>query len=219
MAQALVDLLRENFKEAVLSSHSHRGDEVVVVRRESVQEICRFLKEGEARMQLLRYIGCTDLLTYDTEMTGGGALASNEVPAYDLARKGAREPRFRLAYNLYSVVRKQSVRLRVELRSDDVKVPTVTPVWKTADWWERYMFDMFGIEFIGHPNLKRLLMYPEFQGYPLRKDYPTRKRQPLVPELDFPDLIPWPGPGPGGAGVPMRQTHVGRKNVDPTTYD
>jgi len=219
MAQALVDLLRDNFKEAVLSSHSHRGDEVVVVRRESVQEICRFLKDGEARMQLLRYIACVDLLTYDTEMTGGGALASNEVPAYDLAKKAPREPRFQLGYNVYSVVRKQSVRLRVELRSDDVKVPTVTSVWRTADWWERYLFDMFGIDFIGHPNLKRILMYPEFQGHPLRKDYPTRKRQPLVAELEFPDLIRGPGPGPGGAGVPMSQTHVGRKNVDPTTYD
>jgi NADH-quinone oxidoreductase subunit C len=62
-------------------------------------------------------------------------------------------------------------------------------------------------------------MYPEFQGYPLRKDYPVRKRQPLVPELDFPDLVRGPGPGPGGAGVPMSQTHVGRKNVDPSAYD
>jgi NADH-quinone oxidoreductase subunit C len=152
-------------------------------------------------------------------MTGGGALASNEVPVYDLAKKAPREPRYQLGYNLYSVVRKQSLRLRVELRSDDVKVPTVTGVWRTADWWERYLFDMFGIEFIGHPNLTRILMYPEFQGHPLRKDYPTRKRQPLVAELEFPDLVRGPGPGPGGAGVPMSQTHVGRKNVDPTTYD
>jgi NADH-quinone oxidoreductase subunit C len=219
MAQALVDLLQKAHPDAVLSSHSHQGDEVVVVRRESVQDLCRFLKEGEARMQLLRDIVCVDLLTYDTEMTGGGALASNEVPAYDLARKGPREPRFYVAYNLYSLVRKQSLRLRVDLRSDDVKVPTVSGVWRTADWWERYLFDMFGIEFIGHPNLTRLLMYPEFQGHPLRKDYPTRKRQPLVDELDFPDLVRGPGPGPGGAGVPMSQTHVGRKNVDPTTYD
>ena len=62
-------------------------------------------------------------------------------------------------------------------------------------------------------------MYPEFVGHPLRKDYPVRKRQPLVPELDFPDTDPRPRPRSGGAGVPMSQTHVGRKNVDPSTYD
>jgi NADH-quinone oxidoreductase subunit C len=78
---------------------------------------------------------------------------------------------------------------------------------------------MFGVEFEGHPNLQRLLLYPEFVGHPLRKDYPVRKRQLLVPELDFPDLVRGPGPGPGGAGVPMSQTHVGRSNVDPNTYD
>src|SRR5947208_15477473 len=151
MAQALLDLLRENFKEAVLSSHSHRGDEVAVVRRESVQEICRFLKEGEARMQLLRDIACVDLLTYDTEMTGGGALASNEVPAYDLARKGPREPRFYVAYNVYSLVRKQSLRLRVDLRSDDLKVPTVSDVWRSADWAGRYIFDVSGSALLCRP--------------------------------------------------------------------
>ena len=77
MAQVLVDLLRQTHPDAVLSSHSHRGDEVVVVRRESVQEICRFLKDGEARMQLLRYIACVDLLTYDTEVTVGTFTSSD----------------------------------------------------------------------------------------------------------------------------------------------
>src|SRR2546430_8429173 len=145
MAQALLDLLRGTHPDAVLSSHSHRGDEVAVVRRESVQDVCRFLKEGEARMQLLREIACVDLLTYDTEMTGGGALASNEVPAYDLARKGPREPRFYLAYNLYSVVRKQSAPFRLDLRFHHLKGPTPTPAWQTADWMERYIFAMFGM--------------------------------------------------------------------------
>src|SRR5919206_5090132 len=219
MAQALVDLVRERHPDAVLSSHTSHGDDVVVLRRESLQDVCRFLKEGEADMKLLRDIVGVDLLTFDTEMTGGGSLASIEVPAYDLETKTVREPRFYAAYNLYSLTRKQALRLRVDLRSDDVKVPTVTGIWRTADWWERYIFDMFGIEFTGHPNLTRIMMYPEFEGFPLRKDYPVRKRQPLVPELDFPDLVRGPGPGPGGAGVPMSQTHVGRKNVDPSAYD
>jgi NADH-quinone oxidoreductase subunit C len=219
MSQALIELLREHHPDAVLSSSAYRGDDVAVVRRESLQDLCRFLKDGEAQMKLLRNIAGVDLLTYETETTGGGSLASIEVPAYDLEKKPSREPRFYVAYNLYSLQRKQSLRLRIDLRSDDVKVPSVSGIWRTADWWERYIYDMFGFEFVGHPNLQRLLLYPEFKGFPLRKDYPVRKRQPLVPELDFPDLVRGPGPGPGGAGVPMSQTHVGRKNVDPSTYD
>jgi len=220
MAQALIDLLRERHPDAVVSSHSHKGDEVAVVRREKLQEVCRFLKEDpRADLKLLAQIAAVDLLTYSTESTGGAALASIEVPAYDLARKPAVEPRFQVAYNLGSVARKHRLRLRVELRSDDLKLPSVTGIWRTADWWERYVYDMFGVDFVGHPNLTRIMLYPEFVGFPLRKDYPVRKRQLLIPELDFPDLVRGPGPGPGGAGVPMSQTHVGRKNVDPTTYD
>jgi NADH-quinone oxidoreductase subunit C len=219
MSQALVDLLREKLPEAISSSLSSKGDEIVVVPREKLVEVITFLRNDEPQMKLLRQIAGVDLLTYKTEMTGGGAMASNEAPAYQLRNKPQVEPRYQVAYNLYSIPKKQSLRVRVELRSDDLKVPTISHLYKTADWWERYVYDMFGVQFEGHPDLRRLLMYPEFVGHPLRKDYPVRKRQPLVPELDFPDLVRGPGPGPGGAGVPMSQTHVGRKNVDPNTYD
>ena len=220
MSQALVDLVREKFPEAVTGSHSHRGDEVVIVRREDLVEVIRFLRDDpQADMKLLRQIAGVDLLTWRTEMTGGGSLASIEAPEYALQKTPQVEPRFYVAYNLYSITRHHALRVRVELRSDDVKLPSIHSLYKTADWWERYLYDMFGFEFEGHPNLQRLLLYPEFQGHPLRKDYPVRKRQLLVPELDFPDLIRGPGPGPGGAGVPMSQTHVGRQNVDPSTYD
>jgi NADH:ubiquinone oxidoreductase subunit C len=167
----------------------------------------------------LREVAGVDLLTFRTESTGGGSISSLEAPPYVKQHLQPVEPRFYVAYNLYSLTKKHALRVRVDLRSDDLKVPTITALYRTADWWERYVYDMFGVEFEGHPNLKRLLLYPEFVGYPLRKDYPVRKRQPLVPELDFPDLVRGPGPGPGGAGVPMSQTHVGRQNVDPTTYD
>src|SRR3954470_22392127 len=106
MAQALVDLLRERHPDAVLSSHAFHGDDVVVLRRESLQDVCRFLKEGEADMKLLRDIAGVDLLTLATEMRGGGTLAAIEVPAYDLKTQRGREPRFYAAYNLYSVTRK-----------------------------------------------------------------------------------------------------------------
>jgi len=220
MSQALIDLVREKFPEAVVGSHTHRGDEVATVKRENLVEVAGFLRnDPQADMKLLRQIACVDLLTFRTEMTGGGSLASIEVSPYAMERKPRVEPRFQVGYNLYSLTRHHSLRVRVELRSDDVKVPSITALYRTADWWERYIYDMFGIEFTGHPNLQRLLMYPEFVGFPLRKDYPVRKRQPLVPEQDFPDLVRGPGPGPGGAGVPMSQTHVGRHNVDPNTYD
>jgi NADH-quinone oxidoreductase subunit C len=220
MSQALVDRVRAQLPDAVASSHSHRGDEVIVVPRERLVEVVRFLRDDPAcDMKLLRQIACVDLLTFDGEATGGGALNSPEVPAYAASKQATREPRYQVAYNLYSITHKQSLRVRVELSSTDCNVPTITSLFLTADWWERYCFDMMGIVFTGHPNLKRLLLYPEFVGHPLRKDYPIQKRQPLVREHDFPDLVRGPGPGPGGANVPMSQTRVGRKNVDPSNYD
>lgn len=218
MAQEFIDQLREKFPDAVVSSHTDKGDEVVTVKREQVVDVLAYLR-NEQELKLLRQIAAIDLLTFKSEMTGGGSLSSNEAPAYATEKKPAVEPRYYVSYNLYSITKKKSLRVRVEVRSDDAKVPTISHLWKTADWWERYCFDMMGIVFDGHPNLKRLLLYPEFVGHPLRKDYPVRKRQLLVPELDFPDLVRGPGPGPGGAGVPMSQTHVGRQNVDPNTYD
>jgi NADH-quinone oxidoreductase subunit C len=220
MAQAFIELLKEKFPDAVVSSLSHKGDEVVTVKREHLVEVMTFLRNDPAtELKLLRQIAGVDLLTYRSEMTGGGSIASNEAPAYAVQHQPKPEPRYYVSYNLYSITHKKSLRVRVELRSDDVKVPTLTGLWRTADWWERYVYDMFGVQFEGHPNLQRLMLYPEFVGHPLRKDYPVRKRQLLVPELDFPDLVRGPGPGPGGAGLPMSQTHVGRSNVDPNTYD
>jgi len=218
MAQALIELVRGKFPDTAGSSH--RGDEVVTVKREAVVDVIGFLRNDLASdMKLLRQIAAVDLLTFKTETTGGGSIASIEATPYSSSQKQPIEPRFYVAYNLYSITKRQSLRVKVELRSDDMKLPTITGLYRTADWWERYVYDMFGVQFTGHPNLKRLMLYPEFVGHPLRKDYPVRKRQLLVPELDFPDLIRGPGPGPGGAGVPMSQTHVGRANVDPNTYD
>jgi NADH-quinone oxidoreductase subunit C len=74
--------------------------------------------------------------------------------------------------------------------------PSLTSVWRGADWFERYCFDMYGIRFTGHPDLRRLFMYDEFVGHPLRKDYPLRGRQPLVPEREVDERFR--GPGPAG---------------------
>ena len=87
---------------------------------------------------------------------------------------------FSVVYHLLSHERNQDVRLKVALRGDRPAIQTVTDLWPAANWYERELWDMFGVTIAGHPNLKRILMYEEFQGHPLRKDYPIRKRQPLI---------------------------------------
>jgi NADH-quinone oxidoreductase subunit C len=89
-------------------------------------------------------------------------------------------PRFDVVVHLYSVSLKHRVRLYAGAPEDDATVDTLVPVWAGADWFEREAYDLYGVRFKGHPDLRRILMYPEFVGHPLRKDYPKEKRQPLV---------------------------------------
>lgn len=91
-----------------------------------------------------------------------------------------REPRFEVVYHLLSLPLNQRLRIKVRVSGDKPAIDSVTALWESANWLEREVWDMFGIEFAGHPDLKRILLYPEFQGHPLRKDYPIRRRQPLI---------------------------------------
>jgi NADH-quinone oxidoreductase subunit C len=86
------------------------------------------------------------------------------------------EPRFEMVYNLYSLSSKARIRVKVRLREGE-EISTAIPVWQGADWAEREVFDMFGIKFTGHPDLRRILMADQWQGHPLRKDYPLRGYQ------------------------------------------
>ncbi len=145
------------------------GDDVVFVKKDRIVEVCRFLKEDPAlRFNLAPYITAVDYL--------------------------GQEPRFEVVYCCTSTALGHRVRLRVKVPESDLAVPTVTGVWRGADWFERYCWDMYGIRFPGHPDHRRLFMYDEFVGHPLRKDYPLRGRQPLTPERDVPDLYRGPGP-------------------------
>jgi NADH/F420H2 dehydrogenase subunit C len=90
------------------------------------------------------------------------------------------EHRFDVVYHFYSSVHNHRLRVKVPLASSEPVVDSLTELWASANWYEREVWDMFGIRFSGHPNLKRILMYEEFEGHPLRKDYPVNKRQPLV---------------------------------------
>jgi NADH-quinone oxidoreductase subunit C len=91
--------------------------------------------------------------------------------------------RFKVVYNLFNLVKNHRVFIEVGVSEDDLELESVVDLWQSANWFEREVFDMFGVKFKNHPNLKRILMYEGFEGHPLRKDYPINKRQPLVGPL------------------------------------
>ena len=146
-------------------SDAARGEAVVVVPRDALPDALGKLCDApETRLEQLSDLTAVDYL--------------------------GRTPRFEVVYQLYSIALNHRLRVKVPVPEDDPVVPTATGVWKSAIWAERETFDMFGIRFVGHPDLRRILMYPEFEGHPLRKDYPLHQRQPLVPERD-PIARPW----------------------------
>jgi NADH-quinone oxidoreductase subunit C len=152
---ALTGLIEQTFAGQVLSHHRQHGDETLVIRREKMLDIFAFLKT-DARCQFNLMVDVT---------------AVDHHPA---------APRFEVVYHLKSIPLKHRLRIKVPLEEQAAEVDTISALWVAADWYERECFDMYGIAFKGHPNLKRLLMYEGFEGYPLRKDYPKGLAQPLV---------------------------------------
>jgi NADH-quinone oxidoreductase subunit C len=115
-------------------------------------------------------------------------------------------PRFGVSYTLYSFRKNQRVRLRV-WTDENTPIPSVTSVWKTANWHERETFDMFGIEFLGHPNLERILMWEGFNGHPLRKDFPVRGID--TGARIYPEVFPaGGGPKPGSTGKDVNDVNI-----------
>src|SRR5512146_3014950 len=139
--------LQQKFGESALSFSEFRGEQTVLVPREQIVEVCRFLKDDAA----LQYDMLADLCGIDM---------------YTPVK------RFGVIYNLYSLKNRHRLRLKTFTEEQDPHVPSVTGVWKTANWHERETYDMFGILFDGHPDLRRIYMPDEFEYYPLRKDFP-----------------------------------------------
>ena len=125
------------------------------------------------------------------------ALAFNVLIEVTAADYLPREPRFEVVYFFYSLSRNEHVRLKVRVSEDDPEIPTICHVYQGANWSERLVWDFYGIRFKGHGDLRRMLLYEEFKGHPLRKDYAMRDRQPLVPERPIKDIFR--GPGTNGA--------------------
>ena len=166
MSKALIDLIKKNFGAAVLETHSLYGDDTVVVEANAWLAVARFLRDTPA-------IGM-DMLT--------------DFTAVDFPE---REPRFEIVAHFYSLGKGHRLRLKTrtgDSEGDDAEVDSLCELWASANWMEREVFDMFGVVFKNHPDLRRILMYPEFEGHPLRKDYPADKIQPLIAYRDVPNI-------------------------------
>ncbi len=156
----LLSGLRERFGADVRSMHAWRGDLTVEIAPARLVEICRFLRDDPAF--------AFDFLVDVTAVDYLGSV-----------------PRFELVYHLKSLPLGHRLRVKARVPEDAARIDSLVAVWRGADWLERETFDMYGIHFVDHPDLRRIYLYEEFEGYPLRKDYPKEKRQPLVSRADL----------------------------------
>jgi NADH-quinone oxidoreductase subunit C len=183
-----IERVKERFPDAVAGSHAYRGDATVVLRGESLVDVARFLKEDPGlEMNFLMDLTAVDYSTFGKRpapaffaSSGVPVQPANNIPDTDPWPGPVEESRFAVVYHFYSTSHKHRLRLVVPVPETDAEVDSLTPLWPGANWLEREVWDMFGISFRGHPALKRILMYESFEGHPLRKDYPVRKRQPLI---------------------------------------
>jgi NADH-quinone oxidoreductase subunit C len=165
VSEAVLNKLRAKFGDAILETHSQHGDDTAVIASERWREVCAFCRNDPS----MSFDMLTDLCGVDYP---------------------ERAPRVEVVVHLYSMQKKHRVRLKtrvgrtVDEELVDCQVDSVVSVWSGANWFERETFDMYGVTFKGHPDLRRILMYPEFEGHPLLKDYPAEKTQPLIPYRD-----------------------------------
>jgi NADH-quinone oxidoreductase subunit C len=172
MSELALNRLREKFGDAILETHSRLGDDTALVRADRWKEICEFLR-SDARLDF-------DLLV--------------DLTAVDYPD---REPRLEVVAHFASIAKRHRLRLKARVgdsEGDGADIDSVTSIWPGANWLEREAYDLLGVKFRGHPDLRRILMYPEFEGHPLRKDYPANKTQPLVAYRDE-----------ASAGVPLEK--------------
>jgi NADH-quinone oxidoreductase subunit C len=163
--EQLLDRLRDSFGERLRESTVALGEAGVVIHRDDALAVFGTLRDDPAfGFDLLVDLTAVDFL--------------------------GTSPRFAVVYHLAALAQQHRLRVTIRVLEDDAWAHSLTPLWKAANWLERECWDMFGIRFVGHPDPRRILMYEEFIGHPLRKDYPVDKRQPLVPERD-PIAVGW----------------------------
>lgn len=144
--QPIIDAIEARLPGAIAEVRTERGQTVVYVVPASLVEVCRFLKDEQ---QFERLAGIT------------------AVDWYPL------DPRFEVVYFLHSISRQERLRLKCRVSEQEAELDSLTGLWRSANWYEREVFDLFGIRFRGHPNLRRIMLPEDWEGHPLRKDYPV----------------------------------------------
>jgi NADH-quinone oxidoreductase subunit C len=156
----IAEKIKEKFPEQVADVAEFRDQVSVIVKKEQI-------------VAILKYLHDEPMLNFDH---------LQDLTAVDYLKK--KDVRFEVVYTLYSMKYRHAIRIRAQVAENDPKISSVVPIWEGANWHERECFDMFGIDFVGHPDLRRILMPEDWEGHPLRKDYPLKG-----PELDK----DWPG--------------------------
>ena len=155
----ILEKLEANHADAILAQDESRGTIVVVIHKEQAYTVLEYLKTDPE----LAYTFLVDVTAVDNSQM------ESELIQFDYAR-------FMVIYQLYSYHGQCRLRVKVPVHENNLSIPSVTALWQGANWLEREVYDMFGINFDGHPDLRRILTPDDFEGHPLRKDYPLRGR-------------------------------------------
>ena len=160
MKTNIIEIVKEKFVNEVMESHDFRSDQTIIFKRDHMLDLFKFLRD-DSRL-LMNFL--------------------MDITAVDYLKK--KPIRFEMVYHLYSQKYNHRVRIKIPLEENDCVVDSLVPLWMGANWFEREVWDLYGIKFKNHPNLRRILLYEGFKGHPLRKDYPINKRQPLIGPLN-----------------------------------
>jgi NADH-quinone oxidoreductase subunit C len=149
----IAKMIEEKFTGQVLGTMSYADQVGVMLKKDLIKDICFYLRdEPSLKMDHLADLTAVDYSAYPGD-TG---------------------PRFEVVYNMISTVYRHRIRLKVRLPEDDPRIDSVSSVWNTANWHERETYDLMGVRFDGHPDLRRILLPEDWVGHPLRKEYPLK---------------------------------------------
>jgi NADH-quinone oxidoreductase subunit C len=187
----MMQRVRDILGDRIMEHHSFRGDDRIHVARENILEVAQLLRDDpELSFDLLLDVTAVDYFGQPDDFEKKGEILDQERPV--IRRQPARRhelilpppgphPRFVVVYHLTSTTHFHRLRIKCRVPEEDPTIPSLTPVWPGANWLERETYDLYGIRFTGHPDLRRIYLYDEFVGHPLRKDYGKWDEQPIEP--------------------------------------